>query len=172
MKISTWVPSPQSAMCFLIPCSQPLVIHACGDLALWMNNIENVLAFLSCPSVHMNGVWIRMAAFKLTILRLALVPRISLLICPSSSTFAIQISRGPIALCEVRLSNEDLNANARKNVGRDKVLVRVLRFAFSLCLCATRCLLSPNVRSCWFYVAKTTTRRGTLFMMIKCLRGL
>ena len=69
----------------------------------------------------------------------------------------------PIALCEVsRLSKEDLNANATKNVGRDKVLVRALRFAFSLCLCATRCLLSPNVRSCWFYGAKTTTRRRTL----------
>ena len=150
-------------MCSLIPSFQPLVIHACGDSVLWTNNIENVLAFLSCPSVHMNGVWIRMAAIKLTILRLALAPGISLLICPSSSTFAIQISLGPIALCEVsRLSKEDLSANATKNVGRDKVLVRVLRFAFSLCLCATCCLLSPNVRSCWFYGAKTTTRRGTL----------
>ena len=45
-------------------------IHACGDLALRMNNIENVLAFLSCPSVHMNGVWIRMAAIQIAILRL------------------------------------------------------------------------------------------------------
>ena len=82
---------------------------------------------------------------------------------PSSSTFAIQISLDPIALCEVsRLSKEDLKSNATKNVGRDKVLVRVLRFAFSLCLCATRCLLGPNVRSCWFYGAETTTRRGTL----------
>ena len=130
---------------------------------LWMSNIVNELAFLSCPSVHMNGVWIRMAATKLTILRLALAPGISLLICLSSSTFAIQISLGPIALCEVsRLSKEDLNANATKNVGRDKVLARVLRFAFSLCPCVSRCFLSPNVRSCWFYGAKTTTRRGTL----------
>ena len=105
----------------------------------------------------MNGVWIRMAAIRLTILRLALAPGISLLICPSSSTFAIQISLGPIALCEVsRLSKEDLNADATE------VLVCALRFAFSLCLCATRCLLSPNVRSCWFYGAKTTTRRRTL----------
>ena len=85
-----------------------------------MNNIENVLAFLSCPSVHMNGVWIRMAAVKLTILRLALAPGISLLICLSSFTFAIQISLDPAALCEVnRLSKEDLNANAIKNVDRD-----------------------------------------------------
>ena len=96
----------------------------------------------------MNGVLIRMAAFKLTILRLALAPGISLLICPSSSTFAIQISLGPIALCEVsRLSKEDLNADAIKNVDRDKVSVRAFRIAFSLCLCVTRCLLSPNVRS-------------------------
>ena len=62
-------------MCSLIPSFQPLVIHACGDLVLWMNNIENVLVFLSCPSVHTNGVWIRMAAIKLTLLRLALVTR-------------------------------------------------------------------------------------------------
>ena len=54
----------------------------------------------------------------------------------------------PAALCEVsRLSKEDLNANAIKNVGRDEVPVCALRFAFSLCLCVTRCLLSPNVRS-------------------------
>ena len=150
-------------MCSLIQSFQPLVIHACGDLVLWMNNIENVLVFLSCPSVHMNGVWLRMAAIKLTILRLALAPRISLLICPSSSTFAIQTFLDPAALCEVsRLSKEDLNANAIKNVDKGKVSFRALRFAFSLCLCATRCLLCPNVRSCWFYGAKTTTRRGTL----------
>ena len=54
----------------------------------------------------MNGVLIRMAAIKLTILRLALAPRISLLICPSFSTFAIQISLGPIALCEVRQAQQ------------------------------------------------------------------
>ena len=101
--------------------------------------------------------------YKIDNSALGLGPRISLLICPSSSTFAIQISLGPIALCEVnRLSKEDLNANATKNVGRDKVLARVLRFAFSLCPCVSRCLLSPNVRSCWFYGAKTTTRRRTL----------
>ena len=105
-------------------------------------------------------VWIRMAAIKLTILRLALAPRISLLICPSSFTFAIQLSLDPAALCEVnRLSKEDLNANAIKNVDRDKVSYLAFRFAFSLCLCASRCLLSPNVRSFWFYGAKTTTRR-------------
>ena len=137
-----------------------------------MNNIENVLAFLSCPSVHMHGVWIRMAAIKLTILRLALAPGISLLICPSSSTFAIQISLGPIALCEVsRLSKEDLNANATKNVGRDKVLARVLRFAFSLCLCVSRCFLSPNVRSCWFYWCQDDHSSWNSLTMIKCSRG-
>ena len=133
------MPSPQSATCSLIPSFQTLVIHACGDLALWMNKIENALAFLSCPSVHMNGVWIRMAAIKLTILRLALAPGISLLICPSSFTFATQISLDPAALCEVkRLSKEDLNANATKNEGRDEVSFRAFRFAFSLCLCGSR----------------------------------
>ena len=113
-----------------------------------MSNIENVLDFLSCPNVHMNGAWIRMAAIKLTILRLDYVPGISLPICPSSSIFAIQTFLDPAALCEVsRLSKEDLNANAIKNVDRDKVSFRAFRFTFSLCLCVTRCLLSPNVRS-------------------------
>ena len=119
---------------------------------------RNVLVFLSCPSVHTNGVWIRMAAIKLTILRLALAPGISLLTFPSSSTSAIQISLGLIALCEVgRPSKEDLNADATKNVGRDEVLVCALRFAFSLCL-----FLSPNVRSCWSDGAKTATCRESL----------
>ena len=43
------------------------------------------------------------------------------------STFAKQISLGPIALCEVsRPSKEDLNADATKNVGRDEYLVCAL----------------------------------------------
>ena len=103
-----------------------------------------------------------MAAIKLTILRLALAPGISLLTFLSSSTSAIQISLGLIVLCEVsRLSKEGLNADATKNVGRDEVLVCALvsqgRFAFSLCLC-----LSPNVRSCWSDDAKSATYRRSL----------
>ena len=103
-----------------------------------------------------------MTARKLTILRLALAPGISLLTFPSSSTSAIQISLGLIVLCEVsRPSKEDLNADATKNVGRDEVLVRALvnqgRFAFSLCLC-----LSPNVHSCLSDVAKSAFYRRSL----------
>ena len=103
-----------------------------------------------------------MAAIQLTILRLALVPGISLLTFPSSSTSAIQISLGLIVLCEVsRPSKEDSNADATKNVGRDEVLVRALvnqgRFAFSLCLC-----LRPNVHFCWSDVAMSTTYRRSL----------
>ena len=64
-----------------------------------------------------------MAAFNLTILRLALAPGISLLTFLSSSTSAIPISLGLTVLCEVsRLSKEDLNADATKNEGRDEVL--------------------------------------------------
>ena len=112
----------------------------------------------------MNGVWIRMAAYKIDNSALGLGPRDQSAHLPVFLHLRnTNIPVGPIALCEVsRLSKEDLNANATKNVGRDKVLARVLRFAFSLCLCVSRCLLSPNVRSCWFYGAKTTTRRGTL----------
>ena len=87
----------------------------------------NVLVFLSCPSVHTNGVCIRMAALKLTIQRLVLAPGISMPTFLSSSTSAIQISLGLIVLCEVsRPSKEDLNADATKNVGRDEVLVCAL----------------------------------------------
>ena len=95
----------------------------------------------------MNGVWIRMAAIKLTILRLASAPGISLPICPSSSTFAIQTFLDPVALCEVsRLSKEDLNANAIKNVHRDKVSVRALRFCIQpLSLCYTLFIQSQCV---------------------------
>ena len=58
-------------------------------------------------------------------------------------------------ICEAsRLSKEDLNANAIKNVDRDKVSVRVLRFAFSLCLCVTRCLLSPVCALAGFMVPR------------------
>ena len=77
----------------------------------------------SCPSDHTNGVWIRMAAINLTILRLALAPGISLHTFLSSSTSAIPISLGLTVLCEVsRRSKEDLNADATKNEGRDEVL--------------------------------------------------
>ena len=92
---------------FSDPEFQPLVIHAYGDLVLWMNNIENVLVFLSCPSVHMNGVWIRMAAIKLTILRLALAPRISLLTSLYFFTFATPIFPDPVALCAVSKPRQD-----------------------------------------------------------------
>ena len=69
------------------------------------------------------GVWIRMAAINLTIMRLALAPGISLLTFLSSSTSAIPISLGLTVLCEVsRRSKEDLNADATKNEGRDEVL--------------------------------------------------
>ena len=63
----------------------------------------------------MNGVWIRMAAIKLTILRLALVPRISLLLCPSSFTFATPIYLDPVALCAVsKLNKEGMIADVIK----------------------------------------------------------
>ena len=65
--------------------------------------------------------------YKIDNSALGLGPGISLLTFPSSSTSAIQISLGLIALCEVsRPSKEDLNADATKNVGRDEVLVCAL----------------------------------------------
>ena len=111
----------------LIPSFQPLVIHACGDWALWTNNIGNVLVFSSCPSAHTNGLWIRTAAKNSITLRLALDPGIKPLTFLCFSTSAIQISLGLTVLCEVsRPSKEDLNADATKNEGRDEVLVCAL----------------------------------------------
>ena len=71
--------------------------HSClwGLGALDEQHRECTGFFSSCPSVHTNGVWIRMAATNLTILRLALVPEISLLTFPFSSTFAISKKPGP-----------------------------------------------------------------------------
>ena len=118
------MPSPRSATCSLIPSFQPLVIHACGNWVLWTSNIGNVLVSSSCPSAHMNGVWIRMAATNLTVLRLALVPGISLLTSLFSSTF---VYPDPAVSCVVsRHNKEDLSADTTKNECRDDVHDRAL----------------------------------------------
>ena len=63
----------------------------------------------------MNGVWIHMAATNLTMLRLALVPGISLLISLYSFTFATPIYPDPIALCAVsKLNKEGMTADIIK----------------------------------------------------------
>ena len=121
------MPSPRSATCSRIQSFQHLVIHACGDSVLWTSNIGNVLASSSCPSVHTNGVWIRMAATNLTILRLALVPGISLLTSLFSSTCATPIYPYPAVSCVVsRRNKKALTADATKNEGRDEVHDRAL----------------------------------------------
>ena len=114
-------PSPRSATCSLIPSFQPLVIHACGDWVLWTSNIVNVLVSSSCPSAHMNGVWIHMAATNLTMLCLALVPGISLLTSLYFSTFATPKNPDPAVLCAVsKLNKEGMIANIIKlNVPRN-----------------------------------------------------
>ena len=63
----------------------------------------------------MNGVWIHMAAINLTMLRLALVPGISLLTSLYSFTFATPICPDPIALCAVsKLNKEGMTADIIK----------------------------------------------------------
>ena len=63
----------------------------------------------------MNGVWIHMAATNLTMLRLALVPGISLLTSLYFSTFATPIYPDPAVLCAVsRLNKEGMIANIIK----------------------------------------------------------
>ena len=73
-------------------------------------------------SVHTNGVWIRMAATNLTILRLALVRGISLVTSLFSSTCATPIYPDPAVSCVVSKRNKkDLSADATTNEGRDEV---------------------------------------------------
>ena len=60
---------------FSDPEFQHLVIRVCGDSVRWMNSIVSALGSSSCPSAHMNGVWIHMAATSLTMQRLVLGPR-------------------------------------------------------------------------------------------------
>ena len=69
----------------------------------------------------MNGVWIHMAATNLTILRLALVPGISLPTSLYFSTFATPIYPDPAVLCAVsKLNKEGMIANIIKlNVPRN-----------------------------------------------------
>ena len=74
----------------------------------------------SCPSAHMNGVWIHMAATSLTMQHLALDLGINLLTSLCSSIFAIPIFLDPAVSCAVSMYNkEDLSANMTKNVYRD-----------------------------------------------------
>ena len=83
--------------------------------------------FLIMPSAHMNGVWIRMAVTNLTMLRLALVPGISLLTSLFSSTFATPIYPDLALSCVVsRHNKEDLSADTTKNEYRDDVHDRAL----------------------------------------------
>ena len=91
----------------------------------WMSSIVNVLVSSSCPSAHMNGVWIHMAATSLTMQRLALDPGINLLTSLCFSTFATPIFLDPAVLCAVsKLIKEGMIANRVKlsvprNVARD-----------------------------------------------------
>ena len=63
----------------------------------------------------MNGVWIHMAATNLTMLRLALVPGISLPTSLYFSTFATSIYLDPAELCAVsKLNKEGMIANIIK----------------------------------------------------------
>ena len=80
-----------------------------------------------------------MAATKLTMQRLALVPGISLLHLP---VFLHLL--GLTVLCEVsRPSKEDLNADATKNVGRDEVLHSV-SVSVLVPMCALAGLMVPR----------------------------
>ena len=100
--------------------------HPClWGLVRWMNNIVSALGSSSCPSAHMNGVWIHMAATSLTMQRLALDPGIILLTSLCSSTFATPIFLDPAVFCAVSKHNKGgmianiTNLSVPRNVVRD-----------------------------------------------------
>ena len=81
-----------------------------GHSCLW--GLVNVLVSSSCPSAHMNGVWIHMAATSLTMQRLALDLGINLLTSLCFSTFATPIYLDTAVLCAVsKLNKEGMIAN-------------------------------------------------------------
>ena len=118
------MPSPRSATCSLIPSFQPLVIHACGDWVLWMSNIGNVLVSSSCPSAHMTGVLIHMAATNIITLHLALDPEIKPLTFLCSCISAPPTCLAPTASCAASKRNkEGLSADiTNPSVCEDDVL--------------------------------------------------
>ena len=119
------MPSPRSATCSRIQSFQLLVMHLCGDSVRWMNSIVSALVSSSCPSAHMNGVWIHMAATSLTMLCLVLDPGINLLTSLCSSTFATPTSPDPAVLCAVSKLNKEgriantTNLSVPRNDARD-----------------------------------------------------
>ena len=81
--------------------------------------------FPSCPSAHMNGVCIHMAATSLTMQRLALDLGINLLTSLCSSTFATPIFQDPAVSCAVSKHNKEgtianiTNLSVRRNDAHD-----------------------------------------------------
>ena len=90
-----------------------------------MNSIVSALVSSSCPSAHMNGVWIHMAATSLTMQRLALDLGINLLTSLCSSTFATPIFPDPAVSCAVSKHNKEglttniTNLSVRRNDAHD-----------------------------------------------------
>ena len=60
-----------SALCSRIQSFLHLVIRVCGDLVRWKNSAVSALGSSSCPSAHISGVWIHVAATSLTTQRWA-----------------------------------------------------------------------------------------------------
>ena len=106
------MPSPRSATCSRIQSFQRLATRSCGVSADSTTHLVNARGSSSCPSAHMNGVWIHMAATSLTMQRLAWDHGINLLTSLCSSTYATQIFPDPAVSCAVSKHNkEDLTAN-------------------------------------------------------------
>ena len=107
-----------------------MAIRFCGDLARWKSSTASVLVFSSCPSAHMNGVCIHMAATSMTMLRSAWDLETKLLIFLFFFIFVLLICLDPAASCVVSKPNkEDLSAyttnmNACGDDVHDRVPVR------------------------------------------------
>ena len=112
---------PQLVTCCRIQSFQHLVIRFCGDSGRWKSRIVSARGFSSCPSVHMSGVWIHMAATSTITPRLALDPVTKQLTFLCFSISAPPTCLAPRASCAANKRNkEDLSAGHNKHERRKR----------------------------------------------------
>ena len=106
-------------MCCRIQSFQHLVVRFCGDLVRWKGSTVSALCSSSCPSAHMSGVWVHMAATSLTMQRLAS----DLLINPLTSLCS-HISAPPICLALPASCAANMHNKEERNAGITNMTVR------------------------------------------------
>ena len=110
---------PQLVTCSRIQSFERLVIRFCGDLVRWKSSTVSALGSSSCPSAHMSGVWIHMAATSLTMQRLA-----SDLVINPLTSLCFYISVPPICLAPLASCAANMHKKAEWNAGITNMTVR------------------------------------------------